>query len=421
MRLEIQDYRVDRIQFGGVTEYSDGLLSINRQELLDTISEDARIDEIDIEIVHPGEKTRITNILEISEPRLKPDHQDSYFPGICGPLFQAGHGKTNVLKGCAVLEVGMTPGFFGSIVDMAGVGARFTPFSNTHNVCLLTKPAKNLEKAEYGFALKKAGLETSVYLAGATGGKIPSEVKIYDLNAADTGLTGLPRVGYLLQLHSHGESREPFVYGENFRQYYPTIMHPNEILDGAIVCGHYDISPGLKNMTYALLNHPVIMDLFKGHGKEINFKGVVIAPEPTTMEEIQRTSMMSAGLLKNVLDLDGVIISKEGGGHTDVDMMRNCDECEKAGIKTVLIDNEWLGPEGTGELSLLDMTEKANAMVSVGNMEEVITLPPLEKIVGGHTMPDINHDLAEKGPIPIRSIANAISQLGFTYITSEAR
>ena len=57
MRLEIQDYRVDRIQFGGVTEYSDGLLSINRQELLDTISEDARIDEIDIGIVHPGEKT----------------------------------------------------------------------------------------------------------------------------------------------------------------------------------------------------------------------------------------------------------------------------------------------------------------------------------------------------------------------------
>jgi glycine reductase len=420
MKLTIQNFEIRDITFGDSTEYADGLLTINKNELIRLITEDKRITDLEIELVNPGERTRISNILEISEPRVKPDN-DCYFPGIVSPLFRVGQGKTNVLKGCAVLEVGMIPGFFGSIVDMAGDGARLTPFSNTHNVCLLTKPTKNLEKVEYGFALKKAGLKTSVYLAKATKGKAPNEAKTFDLNSTDPKLAGLPKVGYLFQLHSHGDSREPFVYGENCRRYYPTIIHPNEILDGAIVCGHYDISPGMKNMTYSLLNHPVIIDLFKSHGEEINFKGVVIAPEPTTMEEIKRTSMMSASLLKNILNVDGVIISKEGGGHTDVDLMGNCDECEKLGIKTVLIDNEWLGPDGSGELPLLDMSPNADAMISIGNMDEIVDLPPMERVVGGNTMPDIQADLRDKASIPIRCIANGISQIGFTFLRTEGR
>ncbi len=130
---------------------------------------------------------------------------------------------------------------------------------------------------------------------------------------------------------------------------------------------------------------------------------------------------MSAGLLKNVLGVDGVVITKEGGGHTDVDMMQNCDECEKVGIKAVLIDNEWLGPDGTGQLSLLDMSQHADAMVSVGNVDEVIELPPMDKILGGERMSDIAGDLKGKVSIPVRSIPNAISQLGFTFLTAEGR
>jgi len=421
MRLEIQDFEVRALEFGKTTEYSDGFLSVHKEELIDLISEDRRIKDVDIVMAHPGDKTRITNILEISDARIKGEGGHTYYPGMISGLFRAGQGKTNVLKGCAVLEIGSISGFFGGVVDMAGKGACLTPYSKTHNLCILTSPSPDTERVEYGLALKQAGLKTSVYLAEATRGKTPDEVMVFDLNLPEQRLDGLPKVGYLFQLHSHGDSREPFVYGENSRRYYPTILHPNEILDGALVCCHYDISPALKNTTYSLLNHPVILDLYERHGRELNFKGVVMAPEPTTLDEIKRTSMMSAGLLKSVLDVDGVIITKEGGGHTDVDMMRNCDECEKLGIKTALIDNEWLGPDGTGQPSLLDMSVYANAMISVGNVDEVIDLPRMEIIIGGENMADIAGDLKGEISIPVRSIPNAISQLGLTFLTAEGR
>jgi sarcosine reductase len=420
MKLSLQNFEIRDIILGDSSEYADGLLTINKAELISLIAKDKRITDLDIVVVKPGERTRISNILEISEPRVKPDN-DSYFPGMLNPLYRAGRGKTNVLKGCSVLEIGVMPGFIGSMVDMAGEGATLTPFSKTYNVCILTKPAPRLKSVEYGFALKQAGLMTSVYLANLAKGKTPDETKIFDLCLSPGKLRGLPKVGYLFQLHSHGDSREPFIYGDNIRRYYPTIIHPNEILDGAIVCGHYNISPGLKNSTYSLLNHPVITDLYESHGREMNFRGVVIAPEPITLNEIKRTSMMSAALLKNILDVDAAIITKEGGGHTDVDLMRNCEECEKLGIKTVLIDNEWLGPDGAEELALLDMSPNADAIISVGNMDEVLDLPPMEKVVGGHTMPDIVGDLRDEVSIPIRCIANGMSQIGFTFLTTENR
>jgi glycine reductase len=419
MKLDLQNFIVRDIQFGDKTEYLKGVLFINRKELIALISEDKRLGEIDIQVAHPGEGIRITNILEISEPRIKDGSEDGYYPGIFGRLVRAGQGKTNVLKGSAVLEIGVMPGFYGGVVDMAGEGAFWTPYSKTHNVCLCTKPAPNVERVEYGFALKQAGLKASVYLAKTTIGMSPDEVRVFDLNRPSKRLEGLPRVGYLFLLHSHGDSREPFIYGDNSRRYYPTLLHPNEILDGAIVCGHYNISVSIKNTTFSLLNHPVILDLYERHGKELNFKGVVIAPEPTSLSEIKRTAMMSAGLLKNSLNVDGVIITKEGGGHTDVDLMQTCDQCEQMGIKTVLIDNEWLGPEGAGDLSLLASSPNADAMISVGNVDGMIDLQAVDKVIGGNTLLDVNGDLQGKLNLPIRFIPNAISQVGLTYLTTE--
>jgi glycine reductase len=419
MKLDLQNFLIRDIQFGDKTEYSKGVLFINKKELVDLISEDRRIKRVDIQVAHPGEGVRITNILEISEPRIKDGNEDGYYPGIFGRLVHAGQGKTNVLRGSAVLEIGGMPGFYGGVVDMTGKGALLTPYSKTHNICLCTEPASKVERIEYGLALKQAGLKTSVYLAKMTKGMDPDEVKVFDLSSPSKRLAGLPRIGYLFLLHSHGDSREPFIYGDNSRRYYPTLLHPNEILDGAIVCGHYNISVSIKNTTFALLNHPVILDLYERHGKELNFRGVVIAPEPTSLSEIRRIAMMSASLFKNFLNADGVIITKEGGGHTDVDLMQTCEQCEQMGIKTVLIDNEWLGPDGTGDLSLLASSQNADAMISVGNVDGMIDLPPMDKIIGGNTLLDVNGDLQGKLNLPIRFIPNAISQVGLTYLTTE--
>jgi sarcosine reductase len=420
MKLEMDYFDVTDIRFGDETAYASGLLTINKKELIELLAEDKRFRSVDVQIAKPGERTRVTNILEIMQPRIKPEHDD-YFPGMLGPIRRAGEGKTNVLRGVAVLEIGSMQGLYGGLIDMSGEGAHLTPLAQTINVCLLTEPGEGLQPPDYGFALKTAGMKASVYLARATQSLAPTETEILTLDRPIEDLEGLPRVAYLYQLHSHGDSREPFVYGENTRRYYPTIIHPNEVLDGAIVCGHYNISCSIKIPTYTILNHPVILGLYRRHGKEVNFKGVVIAPEPTSLAEIKRTSMMAAGLLKYALGVDGVIITKEGGGHTDVDLMENCDNCESLGIKTVLIDNEWLGPDGSGELPLLAFSSNANAMVSVGNVDAMIDLPAMNNVIGGTHMLDLGGNLEGSLHMPLRFIPNGINQAGFTYLTTEAR
>jgi glycine reductase len=421
MRLEVQDFKVHRVEFGRFSHFRDGLLSIRKEDLISLIAEDNRIHGVDVVIVRPGQKTRIANVNDILEPRIKGDASTGYYPGIFARLFRAGQGRTWALKGCAVMEIGYKQGFYGGIVDMVGEGASLTPYSRTHNVCILAKPSPDVDLAEYGRALKLAGAKASVYLARTAWDSDPDEVRSYDHKMESRRLKDLPKVAYLFQLHSHGDSREPFIYGANSRQYYPTILHPNEILDGAIVCGHYDLPMCMKNTTYSIQNHPVILDLYERHGKELDFRGVVVAPEPTTMEEIHRTAMMAAGLMKDQLGAEGVIITKEGGGHADVDLMRNCEACEDFGIKTVLMDNEWLGQDGAGRLSLLDMSEKADAIVSLGNGDEIVEAPPVEKVVGGDIVADIKGNLKGRIALPVRTIPGAISQIGMSHMTVEVR
>ena len=274
---------------------------------------------------------------------------------------------------------------------------------------------------EYGFALKAAGLKASVYLARATRGLECSETETFSLDQPNENVSALPRVGYLFQLHSHGDSREPFIYGENTRRYYPTVLHPNEVLDGAIVCGHYNISAGLKNMTSTFLNHPIILDLYRRHKKDLDFVGVVIANEPVSLKEKERSAVLAAKLIREILGADGVIITKEGGGHTDIDMMQNCEVCEKLGVRTVLIDNEMLSPDGSGVFPLLDFSPMANAIISVGNIDEIVELPEVDRVIGGESMVELSGNLKGGLKIPVRMIPNAISQAGFTRLTTEER
>jgi glycine reductase len=302
---------------------------------------------------------------------------------------------------------------------MTGPASLLTPYAQKIAICISAAPAPSVGMKEYGLALKQAGMKTGVYLAKATVGLTPSAVHTYDLARDAKSLKGLPRVAYLYQLHNHGEVREPFIYGRTSEDFFSTILHPNEILDGAIVSFHYNTSTAIKNPTYTVTNHPVILDLYRRHGTEINFVGVVIATEPPSLTEKKRIAFMSATLLSEVLNAEGVIVSKEGGGHTDVDIMENCEQCERLGIRTVLLDNEFVGPDGTGELPIICVTSSANAMISVGNFEEAIEIPAMKRVIGGEKMPDIAGGMHEKRSIPVSLVIGAISQVGFTHLRTE--
>ena len=70
MRLELHKHRIENVQFGKTTEIQGHTLFINRTELVKALSQDAT-PLADVVLCRPGEKVRITNILDIVEPRAK--------------------------------------------------------------------------------------------------------------------------------------------------------------------------------------------------------------------------------------------------------------------------------------------------------------------------------------------------------------
>ena len=53
-------------------------------------------------------------------------------------------------------------------------------------------------------------------------------------------------------------------------------MNPNEVLDGAIISGSF-MPASSKWATYDMQNFPTIIELYKEHGKSLNFLGVIMS------------------------------------------------------------------------------------------------------------------------------------------------
>ena len=89
MRLELNIINIKKAQFGTKTAVKNGVLSVNREELKKLLKEDTRLGEIDIELANPGEKCRITRVIDAVEPRARIGESDTDFPGALGRRIQA--------------------------------------------------------------------------------------------------------------------------------------------------------------------------------------------------------------------------------------------------------------------------------------------------------------------------------------------
>ena len=81
------------------------------------------------------------------------------------------------------------------------------------------------------------------------------------------------------------------------------------------------------------------------------------------------------------LGADGVIISEEGYGNPDTDLCLNAKNFERAGIKSVVISDEAAGTDGASQ-SLADATPEMTAFISTGNVNEMLVVPPMDRVIG---------------------------------------
>lgn len=425
MRLELGNILIKDVQFGNETKVEDHVLYVNKQELIDLIMEDEHITKVDVDLARPGESVRITPVKDVVEPRVKVEGNGGMFPGMISKVDTVGSGKTHVLKGSAVMTVGKVVGFQEGIVDMTGPGAEFTPFSKTNNVVLFIERKEGLDSYAHEKACRMAGFKAAVYLGEAGRNVKPDEVEVFEtkplFEQADE-FKDLPKVAYVQMIQTQGLLHDTYVYGVDGKQIVPTMIYPTETMDGAIVSGNC-VSACDKNTTYHHQNNPVVRALYGKHGKDLNFVGQIVTNENVYLADKERSSNWTAKLCR-FLNLDGAVVSQEGFGNPDTDLIMNAKKIEAEGIKTVIITDEYAGRDGASQ-SLADADPAANACVTGGNANETIVLPKLDKVIGTLDYTDIiaggfDGSLREDGSImvEIQAITGATNELGFNKLSA---
>lgn len=419
MRLDLEWSDIHAVHPGDTTRLAGADLEVNRNELRALIESDPRLARARVDLACPGEPCRIGRVFDVVAPRAKLDG-DADFPGVLGPMARAGRGRARALANLAVVVTDQdlpNPATLG-VIDMAGPGAVLTEFASTHNVVLSAWPAPGVSRSEYLAAMRLAGLKTAVHLGRAADGP-PARVEVFDLPAptrVPPDAWELPRVAYIFQIHSHQRPtglEEGILYGDPVRRMLPTLVHPNEVLDGAVVRGFM----GRNATTFAIQNHAVIRTLYAEHGRTLWFVGVVLTVAQATEPERVRSAAMAAGLVADVLGADGAVFTKIGGGAPHVDMAQAAAHCEARGVKTALIVED-MSTDGSLEGMLLFNFPGLDALVNVGSSQQGLVLPALSRVVGAD---DLTARLTGPLSTSYTGVSGAIDQTGASRVVAVVR
>lgn len=436
--LQLASYQVTGVEFGDRTSFDNGILTIDKEELRALILESPLVEDVDIQLVVPGDDVRLVHILDVVEPRMRISDPGVDFPGIVGPLHPVGIGVTNRMDGIVVTEtLEALPGepIFRreAILDMYGPGARFSPFAALRHVVMSFKVApgsfpegdRSLHNVFEGSPevmrvkneVRACGLRAAVYLAATTKDLAPDWVDSYEPPGGDA--EGLPKMIFMHQLQG------PRFYGEVLPRagamtaaaHLPLFVNPAEVLDGALV-SMSSLSGCMRDVTYLMQNHPVIKQMYARHGEDIDFRGMLLCSNGDDRRSKQTIATSAAGVAR-YLQADGVVLNHLGGGHPMVDTMLCCKELEKHGIRTVLILAEMSSTPG--ESGFVDYVPEADAIVSAGNWEETVDLPAVAKVIGGSEIFRFGDDTAGPLSITIRHILGSTSPFGVGLLAGADR
>ncbi|MGA8572748.1 MAG: glycine/sarcosine/betaine reductase component B subunit [Desulfobaccales bacterium] len=383
-QLELGSFRVRSARFGTRTEYADGVLTIEPKAIRNLILRDGRIKDVHLHLVFPGDSVRVLRVLDAIEPLFKVSGPSCAFPGFNGPPRTCGSGRTHRLETFTVVEVGDFPfpasgvhAFEEGIIEMSGPGALYCGCSDRINLLLEFVPGEASTNLEYDDALRRASLSVAGFLAGVTRELAPPKMEVFEIGEETAGL---PRLVWVHQVRAQGPMLQTHVYGHEFSGSLPTILNPNEMLDGAVVGSNYKI--GTRTPTFRHTWHPSLVALYQKHGKEINFGGVIISRGHHETEFLKERSAQFVAKLAKLLGADGALCTYEATGNTHIDFMLTVQALEAAGIPTGIVVHEYGGPEGK-DIPLVDFVPEAVAIASSGGIDRRLKLPPVAQVIGG--------------------------------------
>jgi hypothetical protein len=386
MELELLDYTIAELQWAERTALTGKCLSIAAADLQELLKDLVHGIHVDYQLARPGESKRIIHVLDTVLPIAKRSGSATTFPGFGGPAQLVGTGQTVRIKNLLVTVAGRFPHFDAltpiekpreGILDMAGVGAPYSYGSDYFHLVLSLTPDAAVSNAAFDQALRIIALRCAGFLAEVEKTGIEPEKKIVALNPVSGPL---PKVVLIYQVQSQLCGARTFYYGEEVSKTLPTLVHPAEFFDGAVVSGNYKSERKIPTSLHCA--NPFIAELLERHGKTVNFLGVILSRGYSdSFEQKKKIGLWVARLARN-LGADGAVAFMEGTGNGTVDFMQTVKACEDEGIKTAAVLHESNGPKGY-ERPLVDHPKEADGMISRGNVSEKLYIPPLATVIGG--------------------------------------
>ena len=387
MRLELGDFPVREIRLGKSFSYKNAILEVDQQALTELVSQDPRIDEASLAVVHPGDKIRVTGIRDIVEPRIKVSGNGQIFPGTLHPVAGVGEGRTHRMSGMAVIATAAFEGTAraglavqrSAILDMWDPGAQASRFSTLAGLVLVMTLKPGLSDLDSHSAVQQAELKVAQRVAEVTLGLTPVNEEIFDLSAQRADLPRVVLIQGCLADSQNVHSGLAY-YGLALRESMATFAHPNELIDGALTVtatravGHFPI-------TWDWQNHPLALGLCREHGKRVNFLGVILEKIQFDTFHGKEVIAHNTSQLARTLGADGAIVTWTGSGNAFVEVMLTVSACEKRGIKTTLVTYEFGGKDGV-DSPLLYYVNEADAVVSSGSRDRWVELPVPDRVVG---------------------------------------
>lgn len=419
-RLEMGSFTIRAARFGKQTEYQDGNLTIDRDAVRNLILQDPRVKEVKLDLIFPGESVRVIRVLDSIEPLAKVSGPSCAFPGFNGPPHTCGSGRTHRLEGFTVVEVTDFPfpasgvqAFEEGIIEMSGPGAAYSGCSDRFNLLLQMTPGAASTNIDYDDALRRAALRVADHLAGATRELTPPKLETFDLGE---GKADLPRIVWVHLVRAQGPMVQTYVYGHEISGSLPTILHPNELLDGAVVGANY--KTGSKTPTFRHCRHPSLVNLYERNGKELNFGGVIIARGHHENEFLKERSGQFVAKLAKMLGADGALCTYEATGNTHVDFMLIVQALEREGIPTGIVVHEYGGPEGK-DVPLLDFVPEAVAIATSGGIDRRLNLPPVDRVIGGTHLAHRGEPAQGELDLPLQELYAVTAEMNVRGITAK--
>lgn len=283
MKLTRQYFDVKDVRFGDTCSFAAGILTVSEKELQALTADLFKaVGGFHLEITHPGENARIIHVLDTIAPMVKVAGEGIQYSGFFSTPYTVGRGVTNMLCGFAVMESAALPwdesnassGLLyprDAIIELSGYYADYTPFSKTHNLVIVYDLNEGKSSMEYDNDIRLIAIRIATHLAELTRGMEPDRQEVFSTQEENPDLPGVVMVW---QCQNQGPYANTMLYGMPIDDMVPTVLHPNEMLDGCVVSGNY-VWPAFKVPTYLHVNHPVLLELYRRHGKDLNFKGVL--------------------------------------------------------------------------------------------------------------------------------------------------